>query len=251
GDIYQHVRLAPGNYTIVLQWYDSIYSSGQGGTKNDLDIYLTENTDGTSLFGFNRDNTNGDGGDPIEFIPFTIPQPSTGPCTDTLIDANILILNNTLTSNPERVKYIVFRGGIKIMEYNEGTSTLVGQANSSGAIAVGAARFDKAPPYLKTPLLESFSSIGGTQTNNLIRPKPDLVGPDGVNTTVKLGQDYPNNALDGYSNFFGTSAAAPHAAAVAALLMEGRNKFLGQSVTSPDQIRALLDSTAVDVGPKG
>jgi hypothetical protein len=238
GDLFQHVKLAPGNYTIVLQWVDDIYSFGEtGGTKNDLDIYLTPNTDGTGLIGFNRDNTNGD---PIEFIPITING------TDSA-DYNIFIVNNTSTSNPSRIKYIVFKGGIRFMEFNEGTSTLVGQANADSAMAVGAARYDKAPPFITPPLIESFSSTGGTKTNGVVRQKPDFVAPDGVNTTVKLGQDYPNTALDGYSNFFGTSAAAPHAAAVAALIMEGRKKFLGRPVTTPSEIRSLLQLTAVDM----
>ena len=56
---------------------------------------------------------------------------------------------------------------MQILEYNEGNSTLVGQANAAGAIAVGAARYDKAPPYLTTPLIESFSSIGGTKTEGV------------------------------------------------------------------------------------
>ena len=242
GDIFQHVKLAPGNYTIVFQWTDGIYSFGEtGGTKNDMDIYLTPATDGTALYGFNRDNT---GGDPIEFIPFTIPG------TDSL-ETNVFIVNNTTTSNPSRIKYIVFRGGVRIMEFNEGTSTLVGQANADSAIAVGAARFDKAPPYLNPPLIESYSSTGGTKTNGIIRNKPDLVAPDGVNTTVRSGQDYPNSALDGFSNFFGTSAAAPHAAAIAALIMQGKKKFLNQPVTTPSEIRSLLQSTATDMGTPG
>src|SRR5260221_8690559 len=42
GDLFQKVRLAPGNYTFVLQWTDSIYSFAQaGGTRHDVDIYLT------------------------------------------------------------------------------------------------------------------------------------------------------------------------------------------------------------------
>jgi hypothetical protein len=242
-DMFQKVRLAPGDYTIVFQWVDDIYSFGEtAGTQYDIDGYLTPNTDGTSLFGYNRDNT---GGDPIEFIPFTIPP---GPDS---IDANIFIVNNTITGNPLRIKYIIFRGGVRIMEYNEGNSTLVGQANAVGAIAVGAARFDKVPPYLNLPLAESFSSIGGTKTNGEVRNKPDLVAPDGVNTTVRLGQDYPNTALDGYSNFFGTSAAAPHAAAAAALIIEGRKKFLGQAITTPSEIRALMQSKAVDMATPG
>ena len=242
GDMFQHIKLAPGNYTIVFQWVDDIYSVGEtGGTKNDMDIYLTPGTDGTALFGFNRDNTDGD---PIEFIPFTIPG------TDS-VEENIFIVNNTTTGNPSRIKYVVFRGGVRVMEYNEGISTLVGQANADSAIAVGAARFDKAPPYLNPPLIESYSSIGGTKTNGVIRNKPDMVAPDGGNTTVRSGQDYPNNALDGYSNFFGTSAAAPHAAAIAALIMQGKKKFLGQAITAPSEIRSLMQSTAIDMGAPG
>ncbi len=237
GDAFQSVTLAPGDYTIVLQWIDDIYSLGQtAGTKNDLDIYLTPNTDGTALFGFNRNNINGD---PIELMPFTV--------TSTT-QTNILVVNNTTTSNPARFKYIIFRGNITFNEYATGTSTLIGQANAAGAIAVGAARYDKAPPYPGPLNTESFSSVGGTFVNNIQRNKPELVAPDGVNTTVKMGIDYDNNS---YSNFFGTSAAAPHAAAVAALIMEGRNKYLTQPVTTPAQIRTILQTSAIDMGTPG
>jgi protein associated with RNAse G/E len=244
-DIFQSVNLngsvlSPGNYTIVLQWVDDIYSIGQtGGTKNNLDIYLTPNTDGTDLFGLNRDNT---GGDPIEFLHFKVTSPTT---------TNILIINNTPGINPSRIKYVVFRGDITFNEFAEGTSTIVGQANAAGAIAIGAAR------YHQTDNIESFSSTGGTSVSGQSpRNKPELVGPDGVNTTVNLGGDYadPVKGKDGYSNFFGTSAAAPHAAAVAALIMEGRKKFLTPPPpsttvisTSPLEMRTLLQSTAVDM----
>ena len=248
GDIFQHITLPPGDYTIVLQWVDDIYSSGViQGTKFDLDMFWTSNTDGTALKGFNRDNRFGD---PLEILPFTITSAT---------DASFLIVNNnpgtlgTAVDNPARIKYVIYRGDVKIEEFNEGTSTIVGQANALGAIAVGAARFDKAPPYLTTPLIENFSSIGGTKTEGAVRNKPDIVAPDGVNTLVKMGQDYSNALtgakLDGYSNFFGTSAAAPHAAAVAALIMEGKKKFLNQDVSlaTPDEIRLLLQKTAVDM----
>ncbi|MEO5892054.1 MAG: MBG domain-containing protein, partial [Ferruginibacter sp.] len=237
-DVYQNVNLTPGNYTIVLQWVDDIYSLGQtsaGGTKNDLDIYLTPNTDGTALFGFNRNNTNGD---PIEILPFTL---------TSAVNTNILITNNTIGSSPARFKYIVFRGNITFNEYMTGTSTIVGQANALGAIAVGAASFGKTTPH--SPIaIEPFSSTGGTFVNNLQRSKPDLVGPDGVNTTVNLG---PTSDNDNFSNFLGTSAAAPHAAAVAALIMEGRKKFLNQATTTPAEIRAILRNSATDMNGAG
>lgn len=261
GDRFQHIRLAPGNYTFVLQWVDNIFTADDLGTQFDIDFYLTKQTNGTGLIGFNRDNALGD---PIEFIPIYIP-PGSGPFGDST-DYNILIVNNTVTGNPDRVKYVVYKGGIKIMEYNIGASTIVGQANAEGAIAIGAARFNHVPGHpllpssligITKPQIESFSSVGGTYVTDALgvqtqRLKPDLVGPDGGNTTVKMGQDYPNNALDGWSNFFGTSAAAPHAAAAAAVVMQGRKKFLiGHPETTPDQIKTLFQSTAVDMRPAG
>jgi hypothetical protein len=236
GDIYDSVTFFPADYTIVLQWVDSIHSIGQGGTKNDLDIYLTPKNDGTALFGFNRDNTDGD---PIEFISFTT--------TDT-IKTNILIVNNTIGSNPSRIKLIVYRGKKNSFRFNENmtgvvTSTVTGQSNAAGAITIGAARYDK------TDSIEYFSSIGGTFVKGQQRFKPDVAGPDGVSTTLKMGiLDYNG---DSYYDFFGTSAAAPHAAGVAALIMQGRYRFLTghPATTPPDTIRALLDSTATDMYP--
>ncbi|TMI90296.1 MAG: T9SS type A sorting domain-containing protein [Bacteroidetes bacterium] len=256
-DLFQHLKLKPGNYTFVFQWVDNIYSFGEtGGTQYDMDIFLTKNTDGTGLVGFNRDNFLGD---PIEFIPITILGDS--PTDTTAKDYNMLIVNNTPSGNPSRIKYIAFKGDVRFMEYNEGNSTIVGQANATGAIAIGATRFNHVPGHpnlpatlstITKPQIERFSSKGGGSVSGTQRLKPDLVGPDGGNTTVKLGQDYPDWVLDGFSNFFGTSAAAPHAAGAAALVMQGRKKYLtGHPETSPDEIKSLLQSTAVDMRPAG
>ena len=84
---------------------------------------------------------------------------------------------------------------------------------------MGAARYSNTPAFgVSPPVLEAFSSAGTTPVlfdpagNRLPTPdpradKPEVVAPDGVATTVP-----------GFSNFFGTSAAAPHAAGVAALI---------------------------------
>ena len=106
-------------------------------------------------------------------------------------------------------------------------STIVGQANATGAMTVGAvlysntAAFNYARPAGSNQFeVASFSSVGGTTTNGSVRSKPDFIAPNGVNTTVFMGGqdlDLPDSpAGDGFPNFFGTSAAAPHAAAVAA-----------------------------------
>ncbi len=236
GDRFQKISLQPGNYTIVLQWQDSIYSNGQTtGAKNDLDIYLSDEF-GNTLFGFNRNNI---GGDPLEILSFTVTQPT---------QSNLLIVRSSGNSNV-LFKYVVFRGNLTIDEHQAGNSTIVGQANAAGAIAVGASRYDQTPAYgVNPPLIETFSSKGGTPINNVTRNKPELTGPNGVNTTVNLGAgDYEP---DGLPNFFGTSAAAPHAAGVAALIMSSKKKFEGVNPT-PTEVKNLMTSSAIDMGAPG
>ncbi len=87
--------------------------------------------------------------------------------------------------------------------------------------------------------IEFFSSIGPSRIDFpsvQLRDKPDITGIDGVSVTGTGG--FP-------STFFGTSASAPHIAAIAALL-----KQAAPSAT-PAQIRDALTSTAVDLGPMG
>ncbi|MDS0135520.1 MULTISPECIES: S8 family serine peptidase [unclassified Amycolatopsis] len=75
----------------------------------------------------------------------------------------------------------------------------------------------------------NVSSTGGT-----VRNKPDITAADGVATSVA-----------GFQPFFGTSAAAPHAAAIAALLLSGK------PAATPAQIRTALVSSAIDLGTPG
>ncbi|GHG23938.1 MULTISPECIES: S8 family peptidase [Amycolatopsis] len=75
----------------------------------------------------------------------------------------------------------------------------------------------------------NVSSTGGT-----VRTKPDITAADGVATSVT-----------GFQPFFGTSAAAPHAAAIAALLLSGK------PTATPAQIRSALVSSAIDLGTPG
>jgi subtilisin family serine protease len=79
--------------------------------------------------------------------------------------------------------------------------------------------------------LGDFSSSGGE-----LRQKPDLAAADCVST-----------ATPGFLPFCGTSAAAPHAAAVAALLLE----LGGGAPVTPEDIRDALTGTALDIEAAG
>lgn len=78
----------------------------------------------------------------------------------------------------------------------------------------------------------TFASNGGQ-----LRQKPDLAAADGVQTTLP--------PFTGLSPFYGTSAAAPHVAAIAGLI-----KAAVPSAT-PAQIRTALRGTALDIEGSG
>jgi subtilisin-like proprotein convertase family protein len=67
-----------------------------------------------------------------------------------------------------------------------------------------------------------------------VRQKPDITAADGVSTS-----------LEDFTPFFGTSAAAPHAAAIAALVLSG-NPGAGEA-----DVREAFDATALDLAPAG
>ena len=121
---------------------------------------------------------------------------------------------------------------------------MFGHAAASGAIAVGAYWVDNGIVSGQlTPELEPYSSGGpvaiccdasGSRLDSLeMRQKPEISAPDGVSTTFFGNQSFTDTSF----TFFGTSASVPHAAGVAALLLEAAG---GPGSLTPDQIRSKL-----------
>jgi len=146
-----------------------------------------------------------------------------------------------------RLKYVIYSSDVTIDEYATHSSTLVGHPASPGVIAVGAV------PWYDPTVIEPFSSRGDTTiyfdavgdrlATPEVRQKPDVVAPDNVNTTF-FGEDIPEDA-DEHPNFIGTSAAAPHVAGAAALILDA-NPHL-----TADELRDVLTTTAIDLGAAG
>jgi subtilisin family serine protease len=241
-DIYQRIHVPEGlGFNLLLQWDSPAYSiSGEPGSQTDLDIFIFNESHTKILTSSTFGNI---GRDPVEFIQFFNPKNSGQNKFD-------LMITKPYGASPRLLKYIILNSfdGI-IQEFKTDSSGLFGHANSKFAITIGAANYLDTPAFgTPIPLLEYFSSAGGTPLrldsagnvigNPSIPEKPDVVAPDDVNTTFFGGIDTDN---DGKPNISGTSAAAPHAAGVVALLLESNREL------QPTDIKKILHDTAIDI----
>ena len=243
GDVFQSFTLAAGrSVSIGLQWDDPFNSVSSGmGAQTDMDFLLYFN--GVYFPTLSSVNNN-IGGDPFEFIGIV-----NNGGTPLAVD---LVIVKKSGPDPNLVKWIYYGNGLTAAyEYDTKSSTNFGHSNSSRAIAVGAAPFYNTPAYngASTATIEGFSSAGGTPIyfttsgarlgSPVTRQKPEITSVDGGNTTF-FGTD-TNRDTDAFPNFFGTSAAAPHAAAVAALM-----KQKVPAITR-DAILSAMETTALDM----
>jgi Ca2+-binding RTX toxin-like protein len=235
-DTRQRITVPNGSQLrLSLQWDDPFFTSN--GVDSDIDVYLL-NPNGNVVARSIEDNIANQ--TPVEFLVFNN---NTG---QTNFDVLITLFDGP---EPERLKYIPFGIGSNAnsiyQEFATNSPTVFAHPAATGAMAVAAA------PYFDPTTPEPFTSEGPTtilfdaEGNRLstpeVRQTPDITAIDGTDTTF-FGGDFEGN---GFPNFFGTSAAAPHAAAVAALVLEANPDF------TPDQLYQRLQSTATDIGEPG
>ena len=134
-----------------------------------------------------------------------------------------------------------FAGNGAIFNFNTLSGSLPAQSDSGGGVISTGAIFSGDPG---NDTIESFSSRGPAGNGAL---KPDVSAIDGVDVSGAGGFSDP---------FFGTSAAAPHVAGLAALLLELRPDLkAGEAGDDPVADRAALRdailSGATDLGTAG
>lgn len=222
--------------TLVLQWNDPF---DRGAVTTDYDLYVY-NAAGTAIVASSADN-NLATDQPVEAVQV--------PAGTYQI---VVVRFDSATPEPvaDQVRFVTF-GSVVNGEYLEDDTPITfGHNSAAGGNGVAAV------PWFQSYLPESFTSPGpslmyfdaeGTRlARPQVREKPDFAAPDGVNTTFFIGDTFED--ADSFPNFFGTSAAAPSAAAVAALVLEAAG---GPGSVTPAAMKDILKASAAphDLAP--
>ncbi len=241
-----------GRVRIVLQWDEPFasFTRSRAGSASDLDLFaFTDDRGGNISF---LSATRNVGGDPFEFV-FAFLNPDAADATFT-IHIGVGMPEGT-GRPPGRFKLIAQPSDMSLVDWPREaafhSATAVGHNASEGAIVACAVRYSQVNTP-RGPVAETFSSTGGfartrdadgvALSHPLDTHKPDLCAPDGVDNSV-FGVDTDGN---GWPNFFGTSAASPHLAGVAALMLQASGMKMRAGEVGP-----ALRETARDMVDPG
>lgn len=241
GDLHEFVdgessnRIKDGAGGYLLKWADPL-----GASVNDYDLYLLDE----SLTNLVRASTGAQDGeqDPLEGFPGH----------DDDVDRRLVVVRHA--GEDRYLRLNAFRGE---MEHVTAGQTFGHSAaeNAIGVAAVSAASAGGDDGVFDgSESVETFSSDGPrrmffqpdgmaitsgdfSSTGGEVLDKPDIAAADRVSTSTP-----------GFEQFAGTSAAAPHAAAIAALMVQaagGRNRI------DLETLREALAETALDIEARG
>jgi hypothetical protein len=229
---YNFTLAASSTTRIVFQWAEPRF-----GVTRDLDIYLV-NTATNTIVAQSIDN-NLVSGVPFEFISYTNP-------TTAALNLALVVRRFTSAGAP-RFKIIFIRPSV-ISNVQFATpnaagdtvgATIFGHNGAASELVTAATAFnDGVNPEDFTshgPVTYLFGPVTGTTPASAISPvtvQPTIAATDGGANT------FFGNPAGTIFRFFGTSQAAPHAAAVAALLRQKKPS------ATPDELENLLTATA-------
>ncbi len=241
------IKVEPGaTLTADLQWDEPRF-----GVTTDLDAFLL-NATGSVLAESHEDNVN-ETGMPFESFAWTNESGST---------RTVQLVVNRFAGGSPRVKFGLIENGsgVSATEYPRSTGedvvgpAIFGHSAAADAISVGAVPFvTKSTPEAyssRGPVYRDLGPVEGITPATPIPPetlsKPDLAATDCGRTTffASFGKILKAEPAEAW-HFCGTSAAAPHAAAVAALMLEA------EPAASPAAVRAALYESADPVGAFG
>lgn len=232
------IKVEPGEVLSVdLQWAEP-----WEGVQTDLDAFLLD-ANGRLLTGSVEDNVSPkEGGgtqEPVEIVQW--------PNESSSVQTVQLVVNRASGSADPRLKFILLQngGGVSGSEYPKSGGgdvvgpSIFGHAGAAGAIAAAAIRVGAQGPEpysSRGPVTHYFGPVEGTSPAAEL-PAPEVLSKPEVAATDCGQTTFFADEVGGVWRFCGTSAAAPHAAGVAALLLED------EPGSSPAEVREALADT--------
>jgi Subtilase family len=230
------IKVAAGaTLTVDLQWDEPWL-----GVNSDFDAFLLNSTGG--LIGVAAGN-NEISQKPVEVLQW----PNKSGAQQT-----VQLVVNRFAGGAPRLKLALLENGSGVMgvEYPRSTGTdvvgptIFGHSGATGAISLGAVPFDdgaEAEQYSsRGPVTHYFGPVNGTTAAEPLPSAEVLAKPDIAATDCGMTTFFASLKA-GVWRFCGTSAAAPHAAAVAALMSEAK------PTAEPAEIKEALLAGAVSV----
>jgi hypothetical protein len=226
---------------ISLKWSDPL-----GTSSNDYDLFILDST-GTTVKGFSAGRQTGTQ-DPYEFVSQGTncgTASARGYCPavgDRIVVVLFAGAQRALRIDSNRGQLSIRTAG-STFGHNAGLNTMSTAATYWNSAHTGTRPFTGPP----NPI-ESFSSDGPRKIfynpdGSAITPGNFLFGTNGGTTLQKpdlTAADGVSAKTPGFNPFFGTSAAAPHAAAIAALVRSARPAW------TPAQVKAAMLASTVD-----
>jgi subtilisin family serine protease len=217
------IQVFPPSTTVALRWDDPF-----GHSTHDYDLLVvrpefvsnpTVSEQNPFVVAISADLQNGTQ-DPVEAVRVEVDQPGT---------LFVVVVHDSASPENRNQRFFVYaHDGIADPSLVTSSASLSSPADARGALTVGAVAFDSRQ-------VEGYSSRGPTADG---RVKPDVMGPDRV-ATVSFGAE-----------FAGTSAATPHVAGAAALILS-RNPGLSATALRQALERATASGGAGKDNDKG
>jgi len=238
-----------GTYTVRIGRYSTTVgaftltineATGTQQVTSDLNL-LVFNSSGTYQATYSLTTNNVASNQPIELGAFTRSNTA----------YQFVIARGSVPTAPKpatQVRWILLGNGLSGLgpqEYQSYTApTTYGHPTAAGANGVAA--YSVFRPYIPEyysspgPVTIFFDKNNNRLATPQVRLKPDVAAADGGNTTF-FGSDSSSDPDTVGKNFFGTSAAAPHAAAIAGLVLQAHG---GPGSVTPAQMRSVLQRSA-------
>lgn len=249
------IKVAPGGtLTVDLQWNEP-----WEGVNTDLDAFLLDSNGG--LLGGSTERNVAVSETPLEFFEWANNSGSS---------RTVQLVVNRFSGESPRLKVAFLENGsedVTAIEYPRSSGSVVGGPATDvvgptvfGHNGAAAAITTGAVPFNNSGVVERYSSRG--PVTHYFGPAEGLGAATGLGPPEELSKPEVAATDCGKTSFFafrpkleptvwrfcGTSAAAPHAAAVAALMLEAKLKATPSEPASPAEVRAALLSSAVAVG---